>query len=203
MRFLTSPLLPVLFALSAFFTMQAGAATVEYNLTIGEREVNLTGKPRRALAVNDSIPAPTLTFREGDFARIHVTNAMKVESSIHWHGLLLPNRMDGVPFITYPPIKPGATFTYEFRIRQHGTYWYHSHTKIQEQKGLYGAFVILPRRGGVTGDRDERVVLSDWTDENPHEILRWLKRGSEWPALQRGNAQTLFGAMRVGKFGDF
>jgi len=203
MRFLTSPLLPVLFALSAFFTMQAGAATVEYNLTIGEREVNLTGKPRRALAVNDSIPAPTLTFREGDFARIHVTNAMKVESSIHWHGLLLPNRMDGVPFITYPPIKPGATFTYEFRIRQHGTYWYHSHTKIQEQKGLYGAFVILPRRGGVTGDRDETVVLSDWTDENPHEILRWLKRGSEWPALQRGNAQTLFGAMRVGKLGDF
>lgn len=136
-----------LFALSAFVATRAIAATVEYNLTIDEEIVNFTGSPQRAMAVNGSIPAPTLTFREGDFARIHVTNAMKVESSIHWHGLLLPNRMDGVPFITFPPIKPGATFTYEFRIRQRGTYWYHSHTKIQEQKGLYGAFVILPRKG--------------------------------------------------------
>jgi len=190
-------------ALFAITTTRATAATVEYNLTIDEKIVDFTGSTRRAMAVNGSIPAPTLTFREGDFARIRVTNAMKVESSIHWHGLLLPNRMDGVPFITFPPIKPGATFTYEFRIRQRGTYWYHSHTKIQEQKGLYGAFVILPRRGGVTGDRDKAVVLSDWTDENPHEVLRWLKRGSEWPALQRGNAQTMFGAMRVGKLGDF
>jgi len=195
--------LPVLFALIAFSTMHAGAATVEYHLTIGEKAVNFTGKPGRAMAVNSSIPAPTLIFREGDLARIHVTNALKADSSIHWHGLLLPNRMDGVPFVTYPPIKPGATFTYEFRIRQQGTYWYHSHTRFQEQKGIYGAFVILPQKGRVTGDRDETVVLSDWTDENPHDVLRWLKRGSEWPALQRGTAQTLFGAMRVGKLGDF
>lgn len=192
-----------LLALSAFAITRAAGATVEYRLTIDEKVVNFTGKPRQAIAVNGSIPAPTLTFREGDLARIHVTNAMKVESSIHWHGMLLPNRMDGVPFITYPPIKPGATFTYEFRIRQRGTYWYHSHTALQEQKGLYGALVILPRKGGVSGERDRAVVLSDWTDESPHEVLRWLKRGSEWPALQRGNAQTMFGAMRVGKLGDF
>lgn len=126
--------------------LHATAATVEYHLTIAEKEVNFTGKPRRAIAVNGSIPAPTLTFREGDLARIHVTNAMKVDSSIHWHGMLLPNRMDGVPFITFPPIKPGETFHYEFRIRQRGTYWYHAHTKLQEQKGLYGALRILPRR---------------------------------------------------------
>jgi hypothetical protein len=185
----TSPILP--------------AATVEYHLTIAEKVVNFTGKPRQALTVNGSIPAPTLTFREGDLARIHVTNSTNVDSSIHWHGLLLPNRMDGVPFVTFPPIRPGETFHYEFRIRQHGTYWYHSHTALQEQKGLYGAFVILPRRGGVSGDRDKAVVLSDWTDEDPHEVLRWLKRGSEWPALQRGTSQSMFGAMRVGKLGDF
>jgi len=195
--------LTLLSAVIVITAHRAAAGTVEYRLTIDEKIVNFTGSPRSAVAVNGSIPAPTLTFREGDLARIHVTNAMTVESSIHWHGLLLPNRMDGVPFVTYPPIKPGVTFTYEFPIRQRGTYWYHSHTALQEQKGLYGAFVILPRKGGVSGDRDKAVVLSDWTDENAHEVLRWLKRGSEWPALQRGNAQTMFGAMRVGKFGDF
>ncbi len=203
MRFPKNSLLTVLIALSALGTVRAVAAMVEYHLTINEKAVNFTGKSRSAVSVNGSIPAPALTFREGDLARIHVTNAMKVESSIHWHGMLLPNRMDGVPFITYPPIQPGATFTYEFRIRQRGTYWYHSHTALQEQKGLYGAIVILPRRGSVSGDRDNAVVLSDWTDESAHEVLRWLKRGSEWPALQRGTAQSMFGAMRVGKLGDF
>ena len=133
---------------------------MEYHLTIDEKQVNFTGKARSAVAVNGSIPAPTLTFREGDLARIHVTNAMKVESSIHWHGMLLPNRMDGVPFVAYPPIKPGSTFDYEFRVRQHGTYWYHSHTALQEQKGLYGAIRILPRSGGVSGDLDRTVVAA-------------------------------------------
>ena len=179
------------------------AATVEYHLTIAEKEVNFTGHPRRAVSVNGNIPAPTLTFHEGDIARIHVTNAMKVPSSLHWHGMLVPNRMDGAPFITFPPIKPGETFDYVFPIRQHGTYWYHSHTALQEQKGLYGALRILPRRGGVSGDLDRTVVLSDWTDESAHEVLRWLKRGSEWPALQRGTSQSMFGAMRAGKLGDY
>ncbi|MEO8350592.1 MAG: multicopper oxidase domain-containing protein [Chthoniobacteraceae bacterium] len=187
----------------AICALRAAAATVEYNLTIDEKEVDFTGKLRPAVSVNGRIPAPTLRFREGDLARIQVTNAMKVESSIHWHGMLLPNRMDGVPFVTYPPIKPGDTFVYEFRIRQRGTYWYHSHTALQEQKGLYGAIVILPKNGGVSGDLDKTVVLSDWTDESAHEVTRWLKRGSEWPALQRGNSQSMIGAMRMGKLGDF
>lgn len=179
------------------------AATVEYNLTIAEKDVNFTGKPRTALAVNGTIPAPTLTFHEGDLAVIHVTNALKEEASIHWHGMLVPNRMDGVPFVTYPPIKPGETFDYRFPIRQHGTYWYHSHTRLQEQRGVYGALRILPRSGAVNGDIDRTVVLSDWTDESPNEVLRWLKRGSEWPALQRGSSQSVFGALRAGKFGDY
>jgi len=190
----------LLLGLIAIGVAPSAAEVVEYDLTIGEKTVNFTGKSRTAMAVNGCIPAPTLTFREGDVARIHVTNLMKVETSIHWHGLLLPNRMDGVPFITYPPIKPGATFDYEFRLRQHGTYWYHSHTALQEQKGLYGAIVILPRQGGDAG---KTVVLSDWTDQSPHDVLRWLKRGSEWPALQRGNSQSLIGALRVGKFGAY
>lgn len=176
------------------------AEVVEYHLSIGEKAVNFTGRPRTALAVNGSIPAPTLVFREGDLARIHVTNTLKESTSIHWHGMLLPNRMDGVPFITFPPIKPGETFHYEFRLRQQGTYWYHSHTELQLQKGVYGPLVILPPRGGTPG---KTVVLSDWTDQSPHDVLRWLKRGSEWPALQRGNAQSMLGALRAGKLGAF
>lgn len=198
---LRSRILPVIAALLC--VSSARAATVEYQLTIAEKEVNYTGHPRRAVAVNDSIPAPTLTFHEGDLARIFVTNGLKEDSSIHWHGILLPNRMDGVPFITFPPIKPGATFTYEFPIRQTGTYWYHSHSALQEQKGLYGALVFLPRSGAVEDDHDHAVVLSDWTDQSAHEVLRWLKRGSEWPAIQRGNSQSMLGALRAGKLGDY
>lgn len=141
--------------------LPTGAATVEYNLTIAEKMVNFTGKPRPAIAVNGRIPAPTLTFHEGDLACIHVTNAMKEDASIHWHGMLVPNRMDGVPYVTYPPIKPGETFDYAFPIRQHGTYWYHSHTALHEQLGVYGALRILPRSGGVSGDIDRTVVLSE------------------------------------------
>lgn len=188
---------------AALAALRASGATVEYSLTISEKQVNFTGKPRTALAVNESIPAPTLTFHEGDLARIHVTNALKEEASIHWHGMLIPNRMDGVPFVTFPPIKPGATFDYVFPIRQHGTFWYHSHTGLQLQRGVYGALRILPKRGGVSGEIDRTVVLSDWMDESPHEALRWLKRGSEYPALQRGTSQSVLGAAKAGKLGDF
>ena len=198
------PFLALLLALGCTGSTPAlSVSTVEYHLTIAEKQVNFTGQPRPALAVNGTIPAPTLTFHEGDLARIHVTNAMKEDASIHWHGMLIPNRMDGVPYVTYPPIKPGETFDYVFPIRQHGTYWYHSHTRLHEQRGVYGALRILPRSGGVSGDIDRTVVLSDWTDDNPQEVLRWLKRGSGFPALERGTSQTVFGALRAGKFGDY
>ena len=197
------PIFSALLTAFCFCLPPLQSATVEYHLIIGEKQVNYSGRSRGAIAVNGSIPAPTLTFHEGDLARIDVTNALKENASIHWHGMLVPNRMDGVPYITYPQIKPGETFHYEFPIRQQGTYWYHSHTMLQEQEGLYGALRILPRRDGVTGDIDRTVVLSDWTDESPDEVLRWLKRGSEWPALQRGNAQSMFGAIQAGKLGDF
>lgn len=127
---------------------------MEYNLTIAQSTVNFTGRSVPAMTVNGGIPGPTLRFDEGDTARIHVTNTMDVPTSIHWHGLLVPPDMDGVPFITYPPIAPGTTFTYEFPIRQSGTYWYHSHTSLQEQSGVYGSIAIEPRGG----DRSARVM---------------------------------------------
>ncbi len=149
----------------------------EYKLTIERREVTITGRPVSSITVNGQIPGPTLRFREGEDVVIHVTNKMREDASVHWHGLLLPGEMDGVPgFNGFPGIKPGATFTYRFHIRQAGTYWYHSHTNTQEQAGLYGALVIEPRVADpVQTDRDHVVVLSDFTEEDTGEILRNLK----------------------------
>jgi FtsP/CotA-like multicopper oxidase with cupredoxin domain len=134
----------ILFTL-AILTAFASAKTVEYNLTIAEEKVNITGRTVTGMTINGGIPGPTLRFTEGDTAVMHVTNSMDVPTSIHWHGLLVPPDMDGVPFISFPPIKPGTTFTYRFPIRQTGTYWYHSHSGLQEQRGLFGAIVILPK----------------------------------------------------------
>jgi hypothetical protein len=183
----------------------ARGAEVEYDLTIAWQEVNYSGRPVPAMTINNGIPGPTLRFREGDTALIRVHNAMDVESSIHWHGVLVPPDMDGVPFISFPPIAPGASFTYRFPVRQHGTYWYHSHTALQEQNGVYGAIVIAPRDegGGRRADRDYAVLFSDWTDEDPDEVLRTLKRGSDWYALQKGNGRSLLGAARLGMVGDY
>ena len=190
-----------------FFTLfahiQAQAATVEYDLTIAQQEVNITGKSAQGMTINGTIPGSTLRFKEGDFARIHVHNKTSVETSIHWHGVLVPPGMDGVPYVTYPPIKPGTTFTYEFPIRQSGTYWYHSHTSLQEQSGVYGSIVIEPLQNGPKPDHDYVILLSDWTDENPHEVNRTLKRGSEWYAIQKGSGQSILGAARLGMLGDY
>lgn len=186
-----------------FACMHAEASTVEYKLTIAQQEVNITGRPAQGMTVNGGIPGPTLRFKEGDTARIHVENKMNVETSIHWHGLLVPPNMDGVPYVSFPPIRPGTTFTYEFPIRQSGTYWYHSHTNLQEQSGVYGSIVIEPRRNDPKSDRDYVIMLSDWTDEAPHEVNRTLKRGSEWYAIKKGSSQSILGAARIGKLGGY
>jgi CopA family copper-resistance protein len=128
---------------------------------------------------------------------------MDVSTSIHWHGVLVPPGMDGVPNVSFPPIAPGSTFTYEFPIRHSGTYWYHSHSGLQEQRGVYGSLVLEPPVEEMHSDRDYVVLFSDWTDEDPHTVLRTLKRGSEWYALEKGSAQSIFGAIRAGKFGDY
>jgi CopA family copper-resistance protein len=179
------------------------AEIIEYYLDIAQQDVNITGNPVPAMTINGTIPGPTLRFKEGDSARIHVHNKMDVETSIHWHGLLVPPGMDGVPYISFPPIAPGIAFTYEFPIRQSGTYWYHSHTSLQEQSGVYGSIVIEPKYDQQHVDRDYVVLLSDWTDENPYAANRTLKRGSEWYALEKGSGQSIFGAMKLGMVGDY
>jgi len=184
--------------------LPARGKIVEYDLTIARQEVNITGRNVWGMTINGGIPGPTLRFRDGDIALIRVHNKMGVETSIHWHGLLVPPDMDGVPYVSFPPIMAGATFTYEFPIRQSGTYWYHSHTSLQEQSGVYGSIVIEPTgKSGPKPDRDYVLMLSDWTDEDPHEVIRTLKRGSEWYSIQKGSGQSILGATRLGMLGDY
>lgn len=186
------------------FPLSAPGETIEYDLTIALQEVNITGNSAWGMTINGGIPGPTLRFWEGDIARIRVHNKMIVETSIHWHGVLVPPDMDGVPYVSFPPIRAGTTFTYEFPIRQSGTYWYHSHTSLQEQSGVYGSIVIEPtEQNGPKPDRDHVLVLSDWTDEDPHEVNRTLKRGSEWYAIEKGSGQSILGAVRLGMLGDY
>jgi len=153
----------------------------EFELTIAETLVNFTGAARMATTVNGSIPAPTLRWREGDTVTIRVTNRMNRPTSIHWHGILLPYQMDGVPGISFRGITPGETFTYRFKVRQAGTYWYHSHSGFQEQTGLYGAIIIDPSNAEtIRADRDYVVQLSDWTDEDPMTVFAKLKKHSNY-----------------------
>ena len=187
--------------------LTAQARLVEYDLTVAEQSWSPGDgiKPVRALTLNGGIPGPTLRFREGDTARIRVHNGLRnEETSIHWHGLLVPNLQDGVPYVSTPPIQAGTTRTFEFPLKQSGTYWYHSHTGLQEQRGGYGSIVIEPKGGEpAKADRDHVVVLSDWTRENPNEVMRTLMRGSDWYALRKGSMQSVTGAMKAGALGDF
>ena len=181
------------------------AETVRYELTIAQEKITIDAATAEGMTINGGIPGPTLRFREGDTARIQVHNRMSVPTSIHWHGILVPPDMDGVPYISFPPIQPGTTFTYEFPIRQSGTYWYHSHSNLQEQSGVYGAIVIDPRHPHPNTEVDgEHVILfSDWTTEDPHQVMRTLKRGSEWYAIEKGSSQSILGAARMGMLGEY
>lgn len=193
------------FILALFLILMSShvsADTREYNLVIRYQNINITGRNVQAMTVNDSIPGPTLSFKVGDTARIHVRNEMDVETSVHWHGILLPNLQDGVPYVTTPPIMPGGTFTYEFPITHSGTYWYHSHTGLQEQRGVFGSIVIEPETLPVKVDIDHVVVLSDWTDEDPDEVLRTLKSGSKYYSLKKGSVQSVSGAIKADALTD-
>lgn len=170
--------------------------SIIYKLNIHYKTINFTGKETQAIVVNNSIPAPVLRFKEGKIAVIQVTNEMPEETSIHWHGLILPNFQDGVPYLTTPPIRPGRTFTYRFALKHSGTYWYHSHTGLQEQKGLYGGIIIEPEDKTVSYNRDLVLVLSDWTDQDPHSVLKNLKRHNEWFGVKIGSAPSLLDALK-------
>ncbi|MAZ90258.1 MAG: copper oxidase [Cellvibrionaceae bacterium] len=153
----------------------------EFDLNIGYQPVNYTGKSRMATAVNGSVPAPVLRWREGDRVTLRVKNNLAEDSSIHWHGIILPTDMDGVPGLSFNGIKPGETFEYQFDINQSGTYWYHSHSGFQEPTGMYGAIIIDPKDPDpVSYDRDYVVMLSDWSDEDPQAIYAKLKKLSHY-----------------------
>jgi CopA family copper-resistance protein len=153
----------------------------QFDLSIDPLPVNFTGAARLATSVNGQVPAPLLRWREGDVVTLRVTNRLAVRSSIHWHGIILPADMDGVPGLSFAGIAPGATYVYRFAVNQHGSYWYHSHSRFQEQTGLYGPIVIEPRGGERHRcDRDYTVLLSDWSDADPEHIYATLKRQSDY-----------------------
>ncbi|MCU0092180.1 copper resistance system multicopper oxidase [Pseudomonas koreensis] len=153
----------------------------DFELFIGETTVNFTGQPRTAMTINGSLPGPLLRWREGDTVTLRVRNRLKDSTSIHWHGILLPANMDGVPGLSFKGIEPGGVYVYQFKVRQHGTYWYHSHSGLQEQAGVYGPLVIDAREPEpFQYDRDYVVMLSDWSDEDPASLMKTLKKQSDY-----------------------
>jgi CopA family copper-resistance protein len=179
---------------------------VRYHLYVKDTLVNFTGKEKRAIAVNGQIPMPTLTFTEGDTAEIHVHNELKEKTSLHWHGVFLPNREDGVPYLTQMPIEPGETYIYRFPIIQHGTHWYHSHSGLQEQLGMYGSMILNKRvndptfRKGIDDLPTVPIVLSEWTDYDPDNVERMLHNASDWFAIKKGATQSYGEAIKSGHF---
>ncbi|MGB6213666.1 copper resistance system multicopper oxidase [Pseudomonas mandelii] len=153
----------------------------DFDLSIGETPVNITGNPRTAMAINGGIPGPLLRWREGDTVTLRVRNKLKVDTSIHWHGILLPANMDGVPGLSFHGIEPGGLYVYQFTVRQNGTYWYHSHSGFQEQSGVYGPLVIDAKEPEpFQYDRDYVVMLTDWTDETAVGLMKTLKKQSDY-----------------------
>ncbi|MBU0751349.1 MAG: copper resistance system multicopper oxidase [Gammaproteobacteria bacterium] len=193
-----SPVVRAAFDVGSAPTVATGGSApvlsgTDIRLTIAETVANFTGTARVATTINGSIPAPTLRLREGDTVTLRVTNRLPVATSIHWHGIILPYQMDGVPGISFPGIAPGATFTYRFRLEQSGTYWYHSHSGHQEQTGMYGAIIVTPRDGeSIRADRDYVVQLSDWTDEDPQRVFAKLKVQSDYYNFSKPTVDDFF-----------
>ncbi|MCD2449691.1 copper resistance system multicopper oxidase [Methylicorpusculum oleiharenae] len=164
----------------------------EYNLAIDEKAINVIGQTQKAYLADDSLPAPTLRWREGELITLNVTNRLKETTSLHWHGIILPYEMDGVPGISFSGIKPGETFTYRFPVNQSGTYWYHGHSGMQEQMGLYGALIIDPAEEPHPVDRDIVIILSDWPQADPHRTMARLKKQSDYYNFQKRTVPTFF-----------
>lgn len=179
---------------------------VHYDLYVSDTIVHYAGKDKRAIAVNGQIPMPVLTFTEGDTAEIVVHNRLKEATSLHWHGVFLPNKEDGVPFLTQMPIEPGAVYTYRFPIIQHGTHWYHSHSGLQEQIGMYGNFIMLKKPGdstfrkGIDDLPTIPIILSEWTNLKPENVHRMLHNASDWFAIKKGATQSYTEAIGQGYF---
>ncbi|HEY6598468.1 MAG TPA: copper resistance system multicopper oxidase, partial [Pseudomonadales bacterium] len=167
--------------LQAAESHEAALTGTAFALEVGERTVDFTGSPRVATVVNGALPAPILRWREGDAVTLHVTNRLRFATAIHWHGILLPAAMDGVPGLSFEGIAPGETFVYQFDVRQSGTYWYHAHAAFQEQTGLYGPLVIDPLEPEPFAyEREHVVLLSDWTDLSPERVFAVLKKQADY-----------------------
>ncbi len=165
----------------------------QFDLVVAESPVNFTGKPAIATTINGTLPAPTLRWKEGETVTIRVTNRLAVSTSIHWHGIILPFQMDGVPGISFNGIAPGETFTYRFKVQQSGTYWYHSHSGFQEQTGMFGAIIIDPAQGkDIAADREHVLLLSDWMDDDPMTVLGRLKKQGDYYNYGRLTAGEFF-----------
>jgi len=171
----------------------APASAGEYNLTIDEVTMTAGGETTTGIGINGSIPGPTLHWREGEDVTIHVTNNLSEDTSVHWHGILVPAQMDGVPGMSFDGIHPGETFTYSFTVRQHGTYWYHSHSGLQEQRGVFGSLIIDPAEPDpVQYDREYVVVLSDWLNDDPRNVIRNLKGSADYYNYHRRTVGDFF-----------
>ncbi len=196
------PLFLMIIAINLTFAQKV----VRYDLYVKDTLVNFSGKEKRAIAVNGQIPMPTLTFTEGDIAEIYVHNQLEESTSLHWHGLFLPNKEDGVPYLTQMPIEPGTTHKYTFPIIQHGTHWYHSHSGLQEQIGMYGSMILKKRdddptfRKGIDDLPTVPIILSEWTDYKPENVHRMLHNASDWFAIKKGTTQSYAEAIREGHF---
>ena len=179
---------------------------VHYDLFVKDTIVNFSGKVKRAIAVNGQIPMPTLTFTEGDTAEIVVHNKLKESTSLHWHGVFVPNKEDGVPYLTQMPIAPNITHVYRFPIIQNGTHWYHSHSGLQEQIGMYGSLILKKRnedlhyRKGIDDLPTVPIILSEWTNYNPKNVHRMLHNASDWFAIKKGSTQSYTEAIQKGYF---
>jgi FtsP/CotA-like multicopper oxidase with cupredoxin domain len=202
---LPKKVLPITILLLLSFALFA-QKVVRYDLYVTDTLVNYTGKSKRAIAVNGQIPMPTLTFTEGDTAEIYVHNRLKESTSLHWHGVFVPNKEDGVPFLTQMPIELNSTHVYRFPIIQNGTHWYHSHSGLQEQVGMYGSMILKKRdddptfRKGIDDLPTVPIILSEWTDYKPENIHRMLHNASDWFAIKKGTTQSYVEAIQAGHF---
>jgi CopA family copper-resistance protein len=178
-------------------TAQTMLSGTEFDLEIGEMPVNFTGKPRVGTVVNGQVPAPLLRWRQGDTITLRVANRLATRSSIHWHGMIVPADMDGVPGLSFDGIPAGGSYVYRFKVNQYGTYWYHSHSRFQEQTGLYGP-IVIERRGGERqqSDREHVILLSDWTDIDPERIFATLKKQSDYYNFHKRTVGDLFADAR-------
>lgn len=195
-------LLIIIMMISILSALPCAAEVVQYNLDISYKILNIVGKDVKAMAINDSMPGPTLSFREGDIARILFKNNADTTISVHWHGILFPSDESAV-YLIDPLIEPGETKKFEFPLKQSGTYWFHLHTEVRGRRGVFGSIVISPKDGEqIAADRSEVIVLGDWTNDDPDEVLHTLKSGNDYYSLKKGTMQSLLGAVQQGALMD-